>query len=148
MAVAVFNYGVWAAQYPELAPSINEALATVYFREAGLYLDNTDTSPVCDVNVRGMYLDMLVAHIGKLRATINGVAPSPLVGRISSATEGSVSVSAEMNTPGSAAWFMQTPYGAAYWAATALYRTMHYVPGAPSPSLYPFAPSRRLMPWG
>lgn len=122
MAIATFNYSVWSARYPELVPFVSADLGTALFAEAGLYLDNSDCSPVPDVTVRGMLLNMLVAHIGKLTQT-------ELVGRVSNASEGSVSVASEMNTPGSAAWFEQTPYGAAFWQATAVLRTMHYVPG-------------------
>ena len=31
--------------------------------------------------------------------------------------------------PGSAQWWQQTKYGAAFWAATSQYRGMRYVPG-------------------
>ena len=130
MAIASFSYTTWAARYPELAPFVNEALATAYFFEACMFLNNTDSSPVTDANIRLVLLNMLVAHISKLNAYINGQAPSDLVGRVSSATEGSVSVSAEMNIArGSAQWFNQTRYGAEYWQATAVFRTAQYRPG-------------------
>src|SRR5262249_37816262 len=64
-------------------------------------------------------------------STDPGALPNPgTVGRVASATEGSVSVTLEMpNQPAAAAWYLQTPYGASFWAATALYRTARYVPG-------------------
>lgn len=134
MAVAVFNYALWSARYPALAAVVNEPLATAYFGEAGLYLDNTDCSPVDDVNVRLTLLNMLVAHI----ALLNGASPAGeagLVGRIASATEGSVTINAELQTkPGTEQWYAQTQPGLSYWTATARYRTMHYVPG-PQPYL-------------
>lgn len=143
MAVAVFNYAQWAARYPELAGSVDAGLAAIYFTEATLYLDNTDCSPVTDVATRLALLNMIVAHIAKLNATINGAAPSGLVGRISSATQGSVSVSVDGGTGSEAgAWFQQTTYGAAFWRATAPYRTMQYV-AAPQPNMEPF-----YGPWG
>ena len=49
-------------------------------------------------------------------------APAPaIVGRISSASEGSVSVSSEYKDSGSPseAFFTQTKYGAMFWQATA-----------------------------
>ncbi|KAG1434388.1 hypothetical protein G6F55_014548 [Rhizopus delemar] len=59
-----------------------------------------------------------------------GQSPSGLVGRVSSATEGSVSVSSDYSAPaGSAQWYLQTPYGAMYWEATAWLRVGRYVPG-------------------
>lgn len=138
MAVAVFDYGLWALRYPELGGSVPSVLAEAYFSEAGLYLDNTDCSPVTDVNARLALLNMLVAHIAKLNAPIGGIAPSGLVGPIESATEGSVTVKVKLpDTRGLAWWFMQTPYGAAVWAAMAPYRTAHYVP-ALQPEFGPF----------
>ena len=66
--------------------------------------------------------------------------PSPLVGRITSATEGSVSVSTQFDVPpGSAQWFAQTLYGAEFWTATAAYRTMRYLP-SPARNMDPYAP--------
>lgn len=143
MAVAVFDYALWAARYPELAISVDASLAGAYFLEAGLYLDNSDCSPVVDVGTRLALLNMIVAHIARLNATIGGQAPSGLVGRISSATQGSVSVSVDGGPMSDAgAWFQQTTYGAAFWRASAAYRTMHYVPGA-QPDMEPF-----YSPWG
>jgi len=128
--IVTFDYGAWSARYPELAASVNATLAGAYFAEAGLYCDNTDCSRIWDVNARALLLNMVVAHIAALNATINGQAASPLVGRISNATEGSVSVQTQMDyPPGSAQWFVQTRYGAAFWAATAQYRTMRYIRG-------------------
>lgn len=67
-------------------------------------------------------------------------SPRP-VGRTSSASEGSVSASFDYisPTPGSGPWFNQTPYGAAFWQATASLRGMHYRPG-PNPGLPMRAP--------
>lgn len=129
MAVAVFDYGVWALRYPDLAASVASPLAQSYFGDAGLYLDNTDCSPVQDVNARLSLLNMIVAHIASLGIGSRGGAGG-LVGPIESATEGSVTVKVKLpDAKGLAWWFMQTPYGAAVWAALAPYRTAHYVPG-------------------
>lgn len=128
--VVTFNYDDWAARYPELAAWTSRPLAQAYFsNDAILYLDNTAASPVPDLGKRAALLNMLVAHIASLNAPINGAASSGLVGRISQASEGSVSVSAEMG-PASATsdWFRSTKYGAAFYAATAGLRTMRYVP--------------------
>lgn len=140
MGVAVFDYAVWAARYPELAASVDATLAGSYFIEAGLYLDNTDASPVVDVPQRLLLLNMLVAHI----AILSSAARGGLVGRLSTATEGSVTINAEMETPGTAAWFAQTQPGAAFWQATTVYRTMRYLPG-PRPFLG--VPGRGRLVW-
>lgn len=128
--VVVFNYQRWAVRYPELSGSITENQAEVYFEEAQLYCDNTACSPVTDLVQRGIFLGMITAHIAMLNAPINGQPASPLVGRISQATEGSVSVSAEADyPPGTAQWFMTTKYGAAFWTASQQFRTAFYVAG-------------------
>ncbi len=135
MGVAVFSYALWAARYPALAPKVAEPLAQSYFDEAGaLYLLNNDCSIVEDVPTRLILLNMLVAHIAAINgATATGEAG--LVGRISTATEGSVTIAAEYNAaPGTEQWYAQTPYGAQYWAATVGYRSATYVPG-PTPFL-------------
>lgn len=132
--VVTFDYAVWIARYPEFS-TVTEPVAQSYFDEATLYLNNTANSVVQDIAQRAVLLNMLTAHIAQMNAkNASGKLASPLVGRIDSATEGSVSVHADM--PGgtaSAAWFQQTPYGAAYWQATARYRTMRYVPGPVTP---------------
>lgn len=126
--VVQFDYNGWSARYPELAASVPQPLAQQYFFESQLYLDNTPCSPVCNLIQRAVLLNMMTAHIAALNAPLNGEASSPLVGRISGASEGSVSVQTDYGVPGSAAWFSQTKYGAAFWQATVAYRTMHYVP--------------------
>lgn len=129
MPVATFDYTSWSTCYPALATSISSDLALMYFTEAGLYLDNSECSPVQDMTARGLYLNMLTAHIAQLNlpAEAGGSGPGS-VGRVASASEGSTSVSLDMGAqPGSAAWFMQTQYGAMFWQATAWLRTAHYV---------------------
>lgn len=128
--VVVFDYSVWSTRYPELAPYVTQALAQQYFYEATLYCDNTPCSIITDLVMRAMLLNMVTAHIAALNAPIGNQTSSTLVGRISSATEGSVSVQTQFDVPpGSAQWYAQTKYGAAYWQATAQFRSMLYVPG-------------------
>jgi hypothetical protein len=130
----VFNYASWAALYPELSASVNSAQAAGYFQQAQLWCDNTEMSVVdncAPVYERTTLLNLLVSHIAALFAPINGAPSSPLVGRISTAGEGSVSVSTEMQYPqGTVQWFNQTKYGAAFWAGSTKYRSMRYVPGS------------------
>lgn len=122
MAVVVFDLAAFRARYPEFAGS-PDALITACWSEATIYLDNTDASRVTDPLRRAVLLNMLAAHVLKLAA-------ASLVGRINSATEGSVTVSAEMGpASGTSTWYMQTQYGATYWQATAQYRTFQVVPG-------------------
>jgi hypothetical protein len=131
--VVTFSFADWSSMYPELAASVTQSQAQMYFYQAQLYCDNTPTSVITDTSQGGereILLNMMTAHVAALNASLNGQPSSPLVGRISNASQGSVSVATQMDmSPGSAQWYNQTKYGAAYWAATAKYRTMRYVPG-------------------
>jgi hypothetical protein len=130
MAVAVFDYNLWTLRYPALAAKVPEPLAVSYFAEAGLFLDNTDCSIVTDVAARLILLNMIVAHIAYGNGA-SAASEAGLVGRISSVTEGSVTIATEFKgfSGDLAAYFSQSPYGVEYWAMTAGYRTAHYVPG-------------------
>lgn len=124
-----FNLAMFRARYPEFA-AVSSDMLGLYFAEATLFLDNTSASAVQDVNVRALLLNMLTAHLAALFGGVNGQAATPLVGRVNSATEGSVSVSTDMGPVyNSQAWYMQTKYGAEFWAATSIFRRFRYVPG-------------------
>jgi hypothetical protein len=117
------------AAFPELA-SLSDAQLGVYWKMAQSYCDNTPSSVITDWSPGGdreTCLRLMVAHI----ATLFGFGPqgdgrAGLVGRIASASQGSVSVAVEMPSSPNAAWYMQTQYGAMFWQLTAPYRTMHY----------------------
>lgn len=131
----VFNYQVWVARYPEFA-NISEPLAQSYFDEAGLYFANCGWQ--ASLPQAPTLLNMLTAHIAWLYAprdangnpasTGTALAPS-IVGRINSASEGSVSVGSELKDSGSPseAFFSQTKYGLSFWQATAQFRQARYV---------------------
>ena len=135
MAVVTFNYTTWSQRYPEFGGGIvPEPLASLYFAEACMFLDNTDCGAVpagAPTYQRDMFLNMITAHIAALNAAIGGQPASPIVGRISQAAQGSVSVTAELvNNPSEQmAFFAQTKYGLAYWTASRQFRTGFYVPG-------------------
>lgn len=132
--VVVFDVAGFRARYPEFA-SVADATLEAYFQEATIYLDNTERSRVQDLAQRRVLLNMLTAHIAALNSGVGGQAASPLVGRINSASEGSVSVSVDMGpSTGSSAWFQQTKYGAAFWQATTSLRQFLYVPGRSWPA--------------
>src|ERR1035437_5098852 len=145
----VFNYAVFIARYPEFA-AVSEPLAQAYFDEAGLYFANqgwTGSLPSAPT-----LLNMLTAHIAWLYAprdangnpSSTGQTASPLVGRITTASEGSVSVGIELTSSASPseAFFTQSKYGTSFWQATAQYRTMRYSP-RPTIVAGPIFPSRR-----
>lgn len=128
MAIVAFDLAGFRARYPEFV-TVTDALLGAYFTEATIYLNNTDSSPVADVTIRSLLLNMIVAHIAAINSGINGQAASPLVGRINSATEGSVSVSTDMGpVTNSQAWYLSSKYGVAFWNATGIYRRFLYVP--------------------
>lgn len=136
MAAVAFSYASWVARYPEFT-AVAEPTALLYFQEAGIYLDNTDSSPVRE-EIRAPLLYMLTSHIAFLaKAEGEGSAPA---GRIASATEGTVSVSTASLLPGTAEWFALSSYGLAYWQATARYRTARYfAPSIPRPQPFDYS---------
>lgn len=140
MSVVAFNYTTWALRYPEFS-DIDPGLVALYFSEATLYCDNTDCSPVpYQPGNRDTLLNMVTAHIAALNSGANGQGASPLVGRVAGASEGSVSVSTQLDLPaGSSQWWAQTRYGFAFWQATAQYRTFRYI-ASPARSMDPFSP--------
>lgn len=127
--VVQFNYTTWIARYPQFAiPAITEGVAQSLFDEATLYCDNTPTSRI-PCGPRTPILNMVTAHLAQLNFGSTLQPLNPLVGRITNATEGSVTVAVDMsNQPAAAAFFQQTQYGAQAWQAMAPYRTMRYFP--------------------
>jgi len=131
-----FDYAWFQRRYPEISEWCSPDQAEMYFDLATGFLDNRDAggacpprgSPVTDTKTRQRLLGLLTAHVATLFAPLGGVASPTLVGRVSSASEGSVSVTAEFpDTPG-AEWFNQTKYGAMFWQLTKQYRVARYYP--------------------
>lgn len=130
MAVVTFDIDKFRDMYPEFSDVTDTQLGFI-FDEATDYLDNTDYSLVIDGVKRERLLYLLMAHICYLRYGDNkGRGGTGLVGRISSATEGSVSVGTELGAMAiGTAWYTQSPYGLAYWQATKVYRMANYYSG-------------------
>lgn len=130
--VVTFDPVAFAAAYPNFA-AVNPTTLGLYFGQATLIVDNTTASRVQQIEHRTPLLYLLTAHITQLNLGPKGDGNGAgLVGRVSQATEGTVSVTADMGTvPFTAAWFMQTPYGATFWQMTARWRQMRYIPGRP-----------------
>lgn len=131
--VVSFDYAEWAAAYPQFS-ALTEAQTRGYFELSCLILNNTPCSVVQDLSRRRVLLWLLTAHYAQLGlGTATG--GSGLVGRVNSATRGSVSVGTDgAGIPGTAWWFAQTPYGAAFWQATLSLRQMRFIPGNPHPA--------------
>lgn len=143
--IASFDYGEFTGIYPEFAGAAQGACAN-NFTLATMLLNNCCSSPVCDPDQRLALLYMLTAHITFLMtpAPANNNDPQGVVGRVSDATQGSVSVSTDWVTDvsQSMAYYSQTKYGAMFWQLTASYRTMHYI-GPPQSG-----PNGPGFPWG
>lgn len=144
-----FNYALWQAMFPELG-AIPITAATGYFMRASILFANP-SRVVSDPNNLLTLLNLLTAHIAALNNQGQGqqspgspLDPTNPVGRISNATEGSVSVQTQNDyPPGTPQWYQQTRYGSEFWTATAQYRTMRYErgqlqPGAVGPGLFGF----------
>ena len=147
-APVVFNYQAWVQQFPEFsAVSANQAQG--YFDLAELYYSNWGWTAA--IPKAATLLNLLTAHLAFLLAprdsngnpAATGQDASPLVGRVSNASEGSVNVTVELESSSSPseAFFSQSKYGYMFWAACAPFRTAHFVP-APrrGPNRGPFAP--------
>lgn len=144
-----FVYAEWIAAYPVFA-AINPTQAQGFFDIACIYLRNDAGSRVPTAAQLKTLLYMLTAHVGWLSAMRDAqgnpsssgtVAPPAIVGRLASASEGSVSVGVEYSSSvgQSQAWYIQTPFGAAFWAATGFLRSAMYYPGPVRP-IVPVAP--------
>src|SRR5580658_10528801 len=139
--VVVFDPAIFTTLYPEFA-GIPTAALQFNFNRAQLQLNNSCQSAVQNAQTRQLLLGLLTAHITIIANGTNTGGASPIttpplgiVGRISDATEGSVSVHAEYDMSGSPsqAYYVQTKYGAEFWQATVRFRTARYVP----PPIYP-----------
>lgn len=128
MASVTFDPNGFKARYPEFAAVANLTLQTC-FDEATLYLSNGDCSPAQNLTRRAVLLNMLTAHIAFLGGLLSADGQPRPVGRVSQASEGSVSASFEgvPPTPGTGAWFQQSQYGAAFWQATTSLRGFRYI---------------------
>lgn len=131
MPIVAFNSATFLAMYPEFS-NVADSLLPFLFDQSTDYLDNTEYSLVIDATKRERLLYMLMAHLAYVRFGDNkGNGGSGLVGRISSASEGSVSVSADVGpVEFRYAWYTQSPYGMDYWQATKVYRMANYYPGS------------------
>lgn len=135
MAIVVFDIDKFRAIFPEFS-NVSDTALQFLFDTATDYLNNSNYSIVKDVAKRERLLYLLMAHIAFIRygdANGNGGNGSKgFVGRISSASEGSVSIGAALDGADSGStWFTQSTYGYDFWQATKVYRMATYFPGQP-----------------
>jgi Protein of unknown function (DUF4054) len=133
-----FSFEIWIASFPEFS-ALTPAQGQAYFNDASLICANSASNPInADGNLAAL-LYWLTSHFAWLKCpkdangnpAATGQVASQLVGRISNASEGSVSVQTEWEMGGDATamekFLTQTKYGAAYWSMTSQYRTAHYL---------------------
>ncbi|VVD90633.1 hypothetical protein PCO31110_01601 [Pandoraea communis] len=130
--VVEFNYTEWLAMFPTFS-SVSESLATSYFGMAELFLNNTDASPVCNVDVRKTMLYLITAHIAFLmgRAMAGDGSGAAIVGQMTNATEGTVTAGIAASNSQNAAYWNQSQYGAMYWQMILPWRSFQMYPYVP-----------------
>jgi hypothetical protein len=144
MGVAVtFDLAAWQLAFPQFA-SLTQAQVTGQYGAlpiAETYCRNDGGGPVSTAQTQTMLLGLMVAHVCQLLYGPNpgaaGGGASGIVGRISSATQGTISVQSEFPTTPNNAFFLQTEFGTMFWQACAAYRTARVIPG----------PRRNFQPW-
>lgn len=129
--VYVFDPVLFKMVYPQFSTLSDEVLE-YFFERAESQLDNSESSCI-PLKERKILFNLLVAHYAELQNRI-AEGNGGLVGNITSASEGSVSISVDTlkSTSSTGAWLNQTPYGAEYWILTAKYRVPLYIHGEES----------------
>lgn len=123
-----FDYAAWAALFPQFSNLTESQVVTVILPLAEQYSRNDGGGPVCTASVQTQLLNLMVAHVAQLLFGSTTQPLSPLVGRINTATEGSVSVGTDFPTTPTNAWFVQTQFGAAWGQLSLPFRLGRYVP--------------------
>lgn len=136
--VVSFNFADWIAKFPAMA-GVSDDAADGFFALAETVHANDGTGPVNNATLQTQLLYLLTAHFAQLLSprdasgnlSSSSTSYSGQVGQVTSASEGSVSVTVQAlssNNDERAAFFNQTQYGAAYWRATGQFRTIRYRP--------------------
>lgn len=124
----VVRFGVqkFRLLYPSI--TLSDVQLHSFFTEACILCNNTKKSVIKSTEERELLLFLLVAHIATLQMRLE--SGNEAVGRIAGASEGSVSVSLDYGqSAASEKWYLQTQYGARYWALTRQYRSFLYIAG-------------------
>lgn len=136
-APVTYSYTDWIAAYPEFS-GCSAPQGQAWFNQATTLIANETCNPLYSAQGAAGFKTIMygvVSHLAWLfsprdasgQPAAAGQPASPIVGRINSASEGSVSVGSDMGDANagspSQAWWMQTPYGAFVWQALANMRT-------------------------
>jgi hypothetical protein len=134
-AFAKWDFVEFTTFFPEFN-NIDPDTACSWWNVATGLHRNDGSGPVQDVTTQGYLLYLLTAHIGARSpggpgGAAGGGIPSFIVGSITSASQGPISVGSTPLQGGGAMgqWYNTTPFGAQYWALTQSYRLFRYRPG-------------------
>jgi len=132
MAVVIFDPAAFKLAFPQFANATDESLTALFSMIGFSFIDNSDGSIVTNVDQRGAMMNFFMAHMLTLFGYVTSagqiIPGTGAVGRVASATEGTVSTSLDYGIPAgaTAAWYNQTPYGAALWVMMAPFRSFRY----------------------
>jgi hypothetical protein len=135
--MVIFDYDEWLYRFP-VFQYVDPDRAQRYFDGACVLHPNDGSGPITDIPSQTTALYLLTAHLAQLAGASGASgaagAPSWLSGRISSASQGPISISTEgfQFKGGLGGWYGSTPYGAMYWAMMAKYRTFRWRTGPPN----------------
>lgn len=126
--IVQFDLVQWRLLFPQFSNVTDMQLEGPIWAMAQAYCRNDGGGPVCNVLVQTQLLNLMVAHIAQLLYGSTAQPKTGIVGRVSNATEGSVSVGVEFPMSPDNAWYAQTEYGAMWWQLALPYRLMRYYP--------------------
>ena len=126
--IVTFDVTAWRALFPEFSNVTDQQLTGPIWTMAQAYCRNDGGGPVCDVLVQTELLNLMVAHIAQLLYGSTTQPATGLAGPITSATEGSVSVTSGIVFNTSNQWFLSTKYGSMFWQLALPYRLARYWP--------------------
>lgn len=122
----VFVYANWLLLFPQFS-NVTEAQADLLVPTAQAMMCGF-INQVTNSGLQMALLNYMVAHLAQLSFGSTTQPANAFVGRISNATQGSVSVATEFPMTQSNAWYAQTPYGLTYWQLSLPFRLGRYVP--------------------
>lgn len=122
-----FDVADFKEKYPSI--TLSDDRLEFAFEQATMLLNNEKNGGVqMPDKKRKMLFYLLVAHLATLQSKID--SGNDAVGKVTSASEGSVSVSLDAGqTSFNKTFYQQTQYGAMYLALTAKYRSFLYTMG-------------------
>lgn len=127
MAVVVLDIPEFRAMFfgQFIDPPYTDDVISVYFDWACVFINNSESGliSVCG-GMRKRIIYLMMAHLLTLNAPGKD---GSTVGRVSSASQGSVSVALDFPTTANNAWWVQTQYGAMVWELTRRYRSFRWI---------------------